>query len=122
MFLNNGEMISVIKKDLSKNKYPNNKQNLIELRTDPILIQLDGKNILIDTGIGNNKLTKKQRRNVGVLEESLLDQSLIELGLDSADIDLDFMTHLHFDHACGLTKRIGNEYVAIVKNTTIRTA
>jgi len=121
-FLDGGAMFGVVPKALWKNKYPNNEQNLIELRTDPILIQLDGKNILIDTGIGNNKLTKKQRRNFGVLEESLLDQSLLELGLNSADIDLVLMTHLHFDHACGLTKRIGNEYVSIFKNTPIYTS
>src|SRR5699024_2322734 len=39
--------------------------------------------------------------------------------LKIADIDLILMTHLHFDHACGLTKKRGNEYVSIFKNTPI---
>ncbi len=118
-FLDGGAMFGVVPKALWKNKYPHNEQNLIELRTDPILLQLDGKNILVDSGIGNNKLTEKQLRNFGVLEESSVEESLIELGLKIEDIDLILMTHLHFDHACGLTKKLGNEHVSIFENTPI---
>jgi len=121
-FLDGGAMFGVVPKALWKSKYPNDKHNLIELRTDPILIQVDGKNILIDTGMGNNKLTEKQLRNFGVLEESSVEESLGDLGLKIADIDLILMTHLHFDHACGLTKKRGNEYVSIFKNTPIYTS
>ena len=33
------------------NERETNEKNQIELRTDPILLQLDGKNILIDSGV-----------------------------------------------------------------------
>ncbi len=84
-------------------KYPCNDQNQIPLRTDPILLQVDGKNILIESGIGKGKLNEKQKRNFGVTEESDLENQLALLSLTPEDIDLVLMTHLHFDHASGLT-------------------
>src|SRR5699024_6419530 len=97
-------MFGVVPKALWSKKYPVTDQNQIELRTDPILLQLDGKNFLIDSGMGNGKLTAKQLRNFGVREESHIDASLSALGLSVDDIDAWLMTHLHFDHACGLTE------------------
>jgi glyoxylase-like metal-dependent hydrolase (beta-lactamase superfamily II) len=99
--LDGGAMFGVVPKLLWSKKYPVNAKNQIELRTDPILIQADGKNVLIDSGIGNNKMTEKQKRNFGVHEESSLELSLQQLGLSANDIDAVSMTHMHFDHACG---------------------
>lgn len=120
-FLDGGAMFGVVPKALWSKRYPHH-NNVIELRTDPILLQIDGKNILIDTGMGNGKLTTKQMRNFGVLEESGLNQSLAELDLEITDIDLVLMTHLHFDHACGLTKKIGDSYIPTFKDIPIYTS
>lgn len=54
------------------------------------LIRKDGKNILIDSGNGN--------------EDSRLIPELNSLGLSPEDIDYVFLTHLHGDHTGGLTK------------------
>lgn len=122
-FLDAGAMFGVVPKVLWSRKYPHNDEtNLIELRTDPILLQLDGKNFLIDTGMGNNKLTNKQIRNFGVLEESFINESLAELGLDVSNINKILMTHLHFDHASGLTKKVGNTYESVFQDTPIYTS
>ncbi|WP_188456496.1 YtnP family quorum-quenching lactonase [Virgibacillus oceani] len=118
-FLDGGAMFGVVPKALWGKKYPNNEKNQIELRTDPILLQLDGKNLLIDSGMGNDKLSDKQLRNFGVKEQSSIDRSLAELGLTPDDIDAMLMTHLHFDHACGLTKKVDNTFVSVFKNATI---
>ncbi|MFS0673123.1 YtnP family quorum-quenching lactonase [Ornithinibacillus sp. 179-J 7C1 HS] len=120
--LDGGAMFGVVPKALWTRYYPANDQNQIELRTDPILIQLDGLNILIDSGIGNNKLTHKQKRNFGVTEESSIEASLSELNLSIDDIDIILMTHLHFDHACGLTKVSAKGYESVFKNATIYTS
>ncbi|MBO1003287.1 MBL fold metallo-hydrolase [Pseudogracilibacillus auburnensis] len=121
-FLDGGAMFGVVPKPLWSRKYPVNEKNQIELRTDPILLQLDGKNYLIDTGMGNGKLSEKQMRNFGVLEESNLESSLEKLHLTVADIDCILMSHLHFDHACGLTKKLGDEYVSVFPDVPIITS
>ncbi len=63
--LDGGAMFGVVPKPLWSKKYPSNDNNQIELRTDPILVQVNGKNILIESGIGNGKLSDKQKRNFG---------------------------------------------------------
>ncbi len=118
--LDGGAMFGVVPKPLWSRKYPYNEKNQIELRTDPIFFQLYGKNILIESGIGNGKLTDKQKRNYGVTEESQIDRSLSVFGLTREDIDIVLMTHLHFDHACGLTMPDDtNGYVPSFPNAAI---
>ncbi|GAB3065550.1 YtnP family quorum-quenching lactonase [Virgibacillus ainsalahensis] len=121
-FLDGGAMFGVVPKALWSRKYPVNDKNQIELRTDPILLQIDGKNFLIDSGMGNDKLTEKQMRNFGMLEQSSVDQSLAALNLTVDDIDAMIMTHLHFDHACGLTKKEGDSFTPVFKNASIYTS
>ncbi len=117
--LDGGAMFGVVPKPLWSRKYPVNENNQIELPTEPILIQYGEKNYLIDTGVGFNKLNEKQLRNYGVTEESTLADSLQELGLTTADIDAILMTHLHFDHAGGLTQWEGEVLVPTFPNAKI---
>lgn len=117
--MDGGAMFGVVPKSLWEKKYPHNENNQIELRTDPILIQVDGKNILIETGIGNNKFSDKQKRNYGILEESLVDKCLKELGLQTKDIDYILMTHMHFDHASGIAKWKGEKLVPTFEKATV---
>ncbi|KXG08850.1 MBL fold metallo-hydrolase [Anoxybacillus rupiensis] len=120
--LDGGAMFGVVPKPLWSKKYPCNDNNQIELRTDPLLLQVANKNILIDSGVGNGKLTDKQKRNFGVTEESSIEKSLHELGLTPNDVDFVLMTHMHFDHACGLTKRQGNQFASVFPNAQIVTS
>lgn len=101
--LDGGAMFGVVPKPLWSKKYPCNDKNQIELATDPILIQHEGQNYLIDASVGNGKLTDKQKRNYGIWSEPQLEKSLAELSLTVEDIDALLMTHLHFDHIGGLT-------------------
>jgi glyoxylase-like metal-dependent hydrolase (beta-lactamase superfamily II) len=119
--LDGGAMFGVVPKALWSRKYPVNDQNQIELRTDPILLQTGDKNILIDVGIGNGKLSEKQKRNFGVLEESAIVKDLETLGLTPEDINMILMTHLHFDHVCGLNRWDAGkeEYVSVFPNASI---
>jgi glyoxylase-like metal-dependent hydrolase (beta-lactamase superfamily II) len=117
--LDGGAMFGVVPKALWEKKYPCNENNQIELRTDPILVEANGKKMLIETGIGSGKLNEKQKRNYGVTEESSLEKSLEEFNLSPEDIDYVLMTHLHFDHACGLTRLEGEEFVSVFPNAKI---
>lgn len=117
--LDGGAMFGVVPKVLWERKYPCNEKNQVELRTDPILIQVDGKNMIIDSGIGNDKFTEKQKRNYGVADESHISESLQQIGLSVNDIDYVLMTHLHFDHACGLTKLVDGRFVSVFPKAKI---
>jgi len=120
--LDGGAMFGVVPKPLWTKKYPCNEQNQIPLRTDPILLQVDGKNILIESGIGRGKLNEKQKRNFGVTEESSLIEQLALLSLTPEDIDVVLMTHLHFDHASGLTTWEGDTLVPTFPRARIITS
>jgi glyoxylase-like metal-dependent hydrolase (beta-lactamase superfamily II) len=117
--LDGGAMFGVVPKTLWSKKYPCNDINQIQLRTDPLLIQTNGLNIIIDSGIGDGKLNEKQKRNFGVTEETNLKHSFEKQGLTSEDIHIVIMTHLHFDHASGLTKKDGENYISCFPNAKI---
>lgn len=62
------------------------------------LVRLDGKTVLVDTGIGKNP-----EADAGHLMERLA-----EAGVAPTDIDLIVITHYHFDHIGGLLKADGS--------------
>lgn len=120
--LDGGSMFGVVPKILWSKKYLCNEKNQIELRTDPILVQKGELNLLIETGLGKGKLNEKQLRNFGVTDESRIEESLAQLGLTRFDIDYVLMTHLHFDHASGLTMWEGDKLVPTFPKAKIVTS
>ncbi|RPA57433.1 MBL fold metallo-hydrolase [Aerococcus agrisoli] len=99
--------------------YPYNDNNQMPSVSDPILIQYRGKNYLIDASMDVDKLTDKSIRNLGVLEAATIGNDLAELGLTYDDIDVVMMTHMHNDHANGLTYYGENGLVSRFPNATI---
>lgn len=78
-------------------------ENRIPLACRCLLVKdLDGKNVLFETGIGAF-FEPALRERYGVQEDRhvLLD-SLAQAGLTHEDIDAVVLSHLHFDHAGGL--------------------
>ena len=78
-------------------------ENRIPLACRCLLVKdLDGRNVLFETGIGAF-FEPALRERYGVVEDRhvLLD-SLAEAGLTHEDIDVVVLSHLHFDHAGGL--------------------
>ncbi|MDG5473493.1 MBL fold metallo-hydrolase [Jeotgalibacillus sp. ET6] len=117
--MDGGAMFGVVPKPLWSKKYPANDQNQIELPTEPILIEMDGHRVLLESGVGTGKLSDKQKRNYGVTRESHITKSLKELGIKAEDIGIVVMTHMHFDHAGGLTRKEGNHLVSAFPNAKI---
>jgi len=117
--LDGGTMFGVVPKSVWSKRYPVDDANKIEMTTDPILIQFEGKNIVIDSGVGFNRMTEKQLRNNGVIEQSRLEDSLAISGLLTEDIDFVLMTHMHADHACGLSKWENEKLVSTFPNAKI---
>lgn len=118
-WLDGGAMFGVVPRVVWSKRYPANELNQIELPTHPILVQFEGHNILIDSGIGKGKLNDRQKRNLGVSSESRIEEELALLNLKPEDIDTVLMTHLHNDHAAGLTKPEGGSFVSVFPNAAI---
>lgn len=78
-------------------------QNRIPLACRCLLAtDLDGRNVLFETGIGAF-FEPKLRERYGVVEERhVLLESLAKAGLQHGDIDVVVLSHLHFDHVGGL--------------------
>ncbi|SEJ07622.1 MBL fold metallo-hydrolase [Frateuria terrea] len=78
-------------------------ENRILLSCRCLLVKdLDGRNVLFETGIGAF-FEPKLRERYGVVEDRhVLLESLAQAGLSHEDIDAVVLSHLHFDHAGGL--------------------
>lgn len=98
-------MFGVVPKNLWSRTNPPDEQNRIDMALRALLIQTDGMNILVDTGMGDKYDDKT--RSIYKLDHShwTLLGSLAEHGLKPDDITHIIQTHLHFDHCGGLVTR-----------------
>lgn len=114
-----GTLFGPVPRALWGRYYPFNENNQMPTVTDPILIQYQNKNYLIDAGIGLDKLNDKIKRNLGIQAEGNISASLAKLELTKEDIDVVMMTHMHNDHAGGLSHYDNGELKSSYPNATI---
>lgn len=117
--MDGGAMFGPVPKPLWSKKYPCNSRNQIELVTEPMLVQRENVNYLIDGGIGINRLSDKQIENLGAEEGTPIEEDLVKLELTPNQIDKILMTHLHFDHVTGLVKQDGGKFISVFPNADI---
>lgn len=114
-----GTLFGPVPKAVWSRYYPTTADGLMADLTDPILITYAGKHYLIDASLGTEKLDEKQRRNLGIISENRLLESLAYLGLEPEAIDVVLMTHMHNDHAGGLTRLVDGQLVSTFPRATI---
>ena len=102
-----GTMFSVVPKPLWSRKVSADEQNRVDQAANCLLIRMGENNVLIDTGYGS-KMSDKQRRFIDAEDGNPLEQSLAEQGVTPEEIDTVILTHLHFDHAGGVTRHNEN--------------
>ncbi|OOG59947.1 MBL fold metallo-hydrolase [Rhodanobacter sp. C03] len=101
--LDGGAMFGNAPKALWSRWIAPDEQNRIPLACRCLLVKdLDGRNVLFETGIGAF-FEPALRERYGVVEpQHVLLDSLAAAGLNHEDIDVVVLSHLHFDHAGGL--------------------
>lgn len=114
-----GTHFGPVPKAVWNRKFPVNDNNQIPQVIDPILLQYEDKNYLVDTGLGTSKMTEKEMRNAGISKESKLLDSLKAEGVSPSDIHYVVQTHMHDDHSGGLTYQDGEEIKSTFPNATI---
>ncbi|MCE9589427.1 MAG: MBL fold metallo-hydrolase [Planctomycetes bacterium] len=101
--LDGGTMFGVVPRVLWQRKSPPDERNRILLDTNCLLIRSPVGLVLIDTGYGG-KATQRDRDNFALEEGSPLLRNLAAVGVRPDDIAVVILTHLHFDHAGGVTE------------------
>lgn len=115
--LDGGAMHGIVPKSLWEKHNPADSKNLCSWAMRCMLIEVDNRRILIDTGIGD-KQDEKFFSHYYLHGEGSLAQSLHQAGLDADDITDVFLTHLHFDHVGGAVRRVSKQLVPTFKNAT----
>lgn len=104
--IDGGTMFGVVPKSLWERASPPDQRNTIPQATNCLLIRSPERTVLIDAGYGS-KLADKQRRHLDAEPADPLTLSLSRVGVSREDIDVVLLTHLHFDHAGGVTRHDG---------------
>ena len=113
--LDGGAMFGVVPKVLWEKTNPADSQNRIEMSARCLLIEDGDKLILIDAGLGD-KQSEKFFSHYARSGNMTLKSSLASCGFSVDDVTDVFLTHLHFDHCGGATKREGDKIVPVFKN------
>ena len=103
--LDGGAMFGLIPKALWSRVYPVDEQNRIELACNCLLVEWQGtggRRVIIETGHGP-KYDVKEQKIFAIDPADWLLPSLASQGVDPATITDVVVSHLHFDHAGGLT-------------------
>ncbi|PWT95108.1 MAG: MBL fold metallo-hydrolase [Bacteroidetes bacterium] len=115
--LDGGAMFGVVPKTLWNKLNPADENNLCSFALRCLLIEDDGRLILVDTGLGN-KQDAKFFNHYYLFGDDSMDKSLAAHGFTRDDITDVFLTHLHFDHCGGAIQIEGNKMVPAFKNAT----
>ena len=97
-------MFGVVPKSIWQTLNPADERNLCNWAMRCLLIENEGKLILIDNGIGD-KQDEKFLRHYFLSGDMNLTASIRKAGFDLTDVTDMFLTHLHFDHCGGGVRR-----------------
>ena len=113
--LDGGAMFGVVPKSMWNKLNPADENNMCSWALRCLLIEDEGRLILVDTGMGD-KQDAKFFGHYYLHGDDTLDKSLAKHGFTKDDITDVFLTHLHFDHCGGAIVREGDKLVPAFKN------
>ena len=115
--LDGGAMFGVVPKSMWNKLNPADENNMCSWALRCLLIEDEGKLILIDNGMGN-KQDAKFFGHYYLHGHDTLEKSLAKHGFTKDDITDVFLTHLHFDHCGGSIEKDGDKLIPAFKNAT----
>jgi glyoxylase-like metal-dependent hydrolase (beta-lactamase superfamily II) len=104
VLVDGGGPFGLVPRVLWQNYIPVERDNLIPMTLTCLLVKVDGKNIVVDTGYGTKDEAKLKRIVHLEHPHGGLTDGLARLGVLPEQIDLVIDTHLHADHAGGNTR------------------
>jgi len=99
-----GLMFGVVPKILWERQKPADALNMIDCTCVCMIARINGRVVVCETGSGT-KLNEKRARQVALREPEEMLHHLARLGIRPEEVDAVVTTHLHWDHAGGLTRR-----------------
>ena len=113
--LDGGAMFGVVPKSMWNKLNPADENNMCSWALRCLLIEDEGRLILVDTGMGD-KQDVKFFGHYYLHGDDTLERSLAKYGFKKDDITDVFLTHLHFDHCGGAIVKEGDKLVPAFKN------
>jgi glyoxylase-like metal-dependent hydrolase (beta-lactamase superfamily II) len=111
--LDGGAMFGVVPRVLWERYHPADEKNTIAMVMRAMMIEVDDRKIIVDTGFGEGRTEKFRKMFSFQGSDTFVDDALVAAGLSREAITDVIITHLHFDHAGGST---------VDKNTSPRPA
>jgi glyoxylase-like metal-dependent hydrolase (beta-lactamase superfamily II) len=115
--LDGGAMFGVVPKSIWNKLNPADENNMCSWALRCLLVEDEGRLILIDNGMGD-KQDAKFFGHYYLHGDDTLYKSLAQHGFTKDDITDVFLTHLHFDHCGGSIVRDGDKLMPAFKNAT----
>lgn len=106
--LDGGAMFGIVPKTLWNRTTEADDRNRITLAMRCLLLEGNGRLILVDNGVGHKYDSKFADIFAIDHETATLGRSLARLGFAPKDVTDVILTHLHFDHCGGTTQREGD--------------
>lgn len=113
--LDGGAMHGVVPKAIWSRLVSCDDANRCTYSTNCLLVETGGKRVLVDTGNGD-KFPPKLKDIYGIDHDRSIGDALAEIGVEPASIDVVIMTHLHFDHSGGTTRRSASGFEPVFEN------
>ena len=108
--LDGGTMFGVVPRSIWEKKIPPDGRNRIQLGLTCLLVETAAETVLVETGVGAEKLSGKYRDIYDVDPSRGVIEALADAGVAPEAVDRVVLTHLHMDHAGGTTVRTHNGY------------
>lgn len=108
--LDGGAMFGIVPKPLWERQIQPDNRNRIPLSTRCLLLEGNDRLVLVDNGIGDKEDDKFSDIYALDYSRAELHRSLGEAGFSAEDVTDVILTHLHFDHCGGTTRRKGDRF------------